>query len=134
MCKLSKEVVTTPPPIKGLISDLSSDTNPNYAISEKTAEIANALQNQPSNTGFVTVLPTIALMYHHKNVSSVQYHSAQLKHVPDMANTRGQVERTEQLLTKGGNENILLVEELRLKSEQLKVTPYSRPLSANHDR
>ena len=33
----------------------------------------------------------------------------------------GQVERTEQLLTKAGNENILLVEELHLKSEQLKV-------------
>jgi hypothetical protein len=76
MCKLSKEVVTTPPliseapPIKGLISDLSRDNNPNYAISEKTNALANALQNQPSNTGFVTVLPTFALMYRHKNVAS----------------------------------------------------------------
>ena len=69
----------------------------------------------------MTVLPTFALMYRHKNVASVQYHSAQLKHVPDMTNMRGQVERTEQLLTKAGNENILLVEELCLKSEQLKV-------------
>ena len=31
------------------------------------------------------------------------------------------MERTEQLLTKAGNENVLLVQELRLKSEQLKV-------------
>ena len=38
-----------------------------------------------------------------------------------MANMRGQVEKTEKLLTKAGNENILLVEELRLKSDQLKV-------------
>jgi enterochelin esterase-like enzyme len=38
-----------------------------------------------------------------------------------MANMRAQVERTEQLLRKAGNENILLAEELRLKSEQLKV-------------
>ena len=108
-------LISEPPPIKGLISDLSSDTNPNYAISEKTAEIANAPKStikpsskstiKPSSksTGFVTVLSTFALMYRHKHVASVQYHSAQLKHVPDMANMKGQVERTEQLLTKAGN-------------------------------
>lgn len=39
----------------------------------------------------------------------------------DMADMKGQVERTEQLFTKAGNENILLAEELRLKFEQLKV-------------
>ena len=76
-------------------------------LAKKNAEIANAFQNQPSNTGSVTVLPTFALMYRQKNVASVQYHSTQLKHVPDMANMRGQVERTEQLLTKAGNENVL---------------------------
>ena len=129
MSKLSKVITTpplisAPPPIKGLISDLSSDTKTHYAISKKPAKIANALQNQPSNTGFMTVLPTFALMYRHTNVASVQYHSAQLKHVPDMATMRGQVERTEQLLTKAWKENILLVEELRLKSEQLKVIAY----------
>ena len=67
------------------------------------------------------VLSTLALMYRHQILGAVQYRSAQQKHVQDMADMKGQVERTEQLLTKVRNENILLAEELRLKSEQLKV-------------
>ena len=126
MCKLSKEVVTTPPlsseppPIKGLISDLSSDTNPNYAISEKTVEITtNALQNQPSGAGLVKVYFSLALMSCHPRLASVQYCSAQLKHEQVMADMEGQVERTGKLMTNAENGKILLAMELRLKTEQL---------------
>ena len=77
-------------------------------------------------------------MYCHQRLASVQYRSAQLKHVQDMTDMKGQVERTKQLLTKAGNEKILLAEELHLKFEQLKVMAntyegeWTQTLQRNH--
>jgi hypothetical protein len=85
MCKLSEGVVPTPPlisetsPIKGLISDLSNDTNPNYSTSGITVEIVtNALQNQHSGAGLLKVLSSLALMSSHPRLALVQYRSAKL--------------------------------------------------------
>ena len=103
MCKLSEGVVPTrplitePPPANGLISDLSSDTNPNYAISGKADN--NAFQNQPSGAGLVKVLSSLALMSCHPRLASVQYRSAQLKHEQVMGDIKGQRERTEKPMT-----------------------------------
>jgi hypothetical protein len=57
-------------------------------------------------------------MYHHQCLALVQYHRAQQKLVQDMADMKGELERNEQLLTRAENENILLADELHLKSEQ----------------
>ena len=103
MCKLSEGVVPTrplisePPTANGLISDLSSDTNPNYAISGKADN--NAFQNQPSCAGLVKVLSSLALIYCHPRLASVQYRSAQLKHEQVMVDIKGQVERSGKPMT-----------------------------------
>uniref|UniRef100_A0A673YRT8 Uncharacterized protein n=1 Tax=Salmo trutta TaxID=8032 RepID=A0A673YRT8_SALTR len=125
MCKLSEGVVPTrplisePPPVTGLISDLSSDNNPNYAISGKADN--NVFQNQPSGAGLVKVLSSLALMSCHPRLPSVQYRSAQLKHEQVMVDIKGQGERTGKPMTKADKGKILLAMELRSKTEQLNV-------------
>uniref|UniRef100_A0A673XVJ1 Uncharacterized protein n=1 Tax=Salmo trutta TaxID=8032 RepID=A0A673XVJ1_SALTR len=125
MCKLSEGVVPTrplisePPPVNGLISDLSSDNNPNYAISGKADN--NVFQNQPSGAGLVKVLSSLALMSCHPRLPSVQYRSAQLKPEQVMVDIKGQVERTGKPMTKADKGKILLAMELRSKTEQLNV-------------
>ena len=122
MCKLSEGVVPTrllisePPPANGLISDLSSDTNPNYAISGKADN--NAFQNQPLGACLVKVLSSLALMSCHPGLASVQYRSAQLKHEQVM---KGQMERTGKPMTNAEKGKILLAMELCLKTEQINV-------------
>ena len=74
------------------------------------------------SSGLVKVLSSLALMYRHQRLASVQYHSAKLKREQKLV-MKGQVERTGQLMTKAEKENILLAEELHLKMEELKVIP-----------
>ena len=60
-------------------------------------------------------------MYRHLRLASVQYHSAQMKHEQELVDMKGLVERTRPLMTKAEHENLLLADELCLKTEQLKV-------------
>jgi hypothetical protein len=126
MCKLSEGVVPTRPliseplPINGFISDLSSDTNPNYAMSGKTAD-NNAFQNQTSGAGLVKVLASLALMSCHPRLASIEYRNSQLKHEQVMGDIKGQVERSGKPMTNAEKGKILPTMELRLKPEQLNV-------------
>lgn len=98
------------------------DTNPTCAIRGKTAQIVtNALQNQPLGTSLVKALSSLALMYRQQRLASAQYCSAQKNHEQELVDMKGQVVRTDQLMTTAENENILPAEELHLKTEQLQV-------------